>query len=515
MRLGITPSGPELLQRGELYVKVTRFSKAIPCFEQLADRGNLPLNMRLRALDHLATCYKNTSQYAKSLNTVLKLVATPKPDSLWYYEARAYVTVINVYDLVSDFEKCSHYLGRIEALLLRHNAPRKEVEDLRLTMLLYRAALHLDRKQYPEALAECKKAQRMNLKGVTKLMADMNFAYLLEFMGEPAKAEEIYRQIMQTKDEELIYNVNYENAMFNYALLLLKQKRYEESETICLHQIPNTFVTGQKNTRGVLYEVLGRALHGQGRHEEAFEKLLLSVNTLDSLRNEKHIDLSDVTQTFETRLAEIEKRQPSAGGSGINWWITAVALALILIAGIWSGVAIRRKNERRRQSSRLRQFGDVEMEHCRCESATQKELDEANRRIVSISMKKGEADSMLASVREIAEAPSTSSREKINGIRNLLKSVPVSDRNWEIFRAHFEKVHPIFFSNLSKRHPGLTQGDLKMAAFIVMNISSKEIASLLCRSQRTVESARYRLHKKLMRDDDSTPMAEYLRSFMG
>ena len=85
MRLGITPSGPELLQRGELYVKATRFSKAIPCFEQLADRGNLPLNMRLRALDHLATCYKNTSQYAKSLNTVLKLVATPNPDSLWYY----------------------------------------------------------------------------------------------------------------------------------------------------------------------------------------------------------------------------------------------------------------------------------------------------------------------------------------------------------------------------------------------------------------------------------------------
>ncbi len=38
--------------------------------------------------------------------------------------------------------------------------------------------------------------------------------------------------------------MNYENAMFNYALLLLKQKRYEESETICLHQIPNTFVTG-------------------------------------------------------------------------------------------------------------------------------------------------------------------------------------------------------------------------------------------------------------------------------
>lgn len=46
-----------------------------------------------------------------------------------------------------------------------------------------------------------------------------------------------------------------------------------------------------------------------------------------------------------------------------------------------------------------------------------------------------------------------------------------------------------------------------------MNISTNEIASLLCRSQRTVESARYRLNKKLSLSDDLS-MAEYLRTFM-
>ena len=76
---------------------------------------------------------------------------------------------------------------------------------------------------------------------------------------------------MQTKDEELIYNVNYENAMFNYALLLLKQKRYEESETICLHQIPNTFVTGQKNAAYFM-----RCLAGLFTVRDATRRLLKS-----------------------------------------------------------------------------------------------------------------------------------------------------------------------------------------------------------------------------------------------
>ena len=514
-RLDPSFASRHLNQKGHLYKKATRFNDALRCFEKLAQQKNISLDEHLKAMYQQAWCYNTTAQYSKALNTVLKIFGTEKPDSLWYHDAYAYLLTYSTYDLLRQYNMAERYLAKADSVLKSRPVKTKKWKGLNLTIELYKAALYLCEKRYPEALAQCRKTQHMAVTPLDRQMADMNFAYLLEYMGEPAKAEELYRQIMQAKDEDLVYNINYESAMFNYSLLLLKQKRYKDSEAICRRQIPNTFITGQKNTRGLLYEVLGRALDGQGRHKEAFDALFLSMSTLDSVRNERSTDLSDVTAAFEVRMAELEQSRESSGSRVIYWWVIAAFLAVILGAGVYSGIMIWRRNERKKQHRRdmLQRFSDAELRHCRQESETVKELDEANRRIVSLSMKKAEADGMLASVREFTAEPASTPREKLNKIRTLLQAIPISDRNWEVFRTHFEKVHPHFFTNLSQRHPHLTQGDLKMAAFIVMNISTKEIASLLCRSQRTVESARYRLNKKLSLSDDLS-MAEYLRTFM-
>ena len=514
-RLDPSFASRHLNQKGHLYKKATRFNDALSCFEKLAQQKNISLDEHLKAMYQQAWCYNTTAQYSKALNTVLKIFGTEKPDSLWYHDAYAYLLTYSTYDLLRQYNMAERYLAKADSVLKSRPVKTKKWKGLNLTIELYKAALYLCEKRYPEALAQCRKTQHMAVTPLDRQMADMNFAYLLEYMGEPAKAEELYRQIMQAKDEDVVYNINYESAMFNYSLLLLKQKRYKDSEAICRRQIPNTFITGQKNTRGLLYEVLARALDGQGRHKEAFDALFLSMSTLDSVRNERSTDLSDVTAAFEVRMAELEQSRESSGSRVIYWWVIAAFLAVILGAGVYSGIMIWRRNERKKQHRRdmLQRFSDAELRHCRQESETVKELDEANRRIVSLSMKKAEADGMLASVREFTAEPASTPREKLNKIRTLLQAIPISDRNWEVFRTHFEKVHPHFFTNLSQRHPHLTQGDLKMAAFIVMNISTKEIASLVCRSQRTVESARYRLNKKLSLSDDLS-MAEYLRTFM-
>ncbi len=514
-RLDPSFASRHLNKKGHLYMKATRFNDALRCFEKLAKQKNLSLDERLKALYWQAWCYNATAQYSKALNTVLNIFASEKPDSLWYHDAYSYLLVYRTYDLLRQHNMAERYLVKADSVLKSRSPKSKKWGDLHLTVELYKAALYLCRGRYPEALAQCRKTQQMAVTPLDRQMADMNFAYLLEYMGEPAKAEELYNQFMQEKNEDIIYNINYESAMFNYALLLLKQKRYKDSEAICRRQIPNTFITGQKNTRGLLYEVLGRALDGQGKHKEAFDALFLSMSTLDSVRNERSTDLSDVTADFEIRMAELEQSRQSSGSRVVYWWVIAAFLAVILGAGVYSGIMIWRRNERKHKHRgvMLQRFSDAELRHCRQESKTGKELDEANRRIVSLSMKKAEADGMLASVREITAETASSPREKLNKIRTLLQAIPISDRNWEVFRTHFEKVHPHFFTNLSQRHPHLTQGDLKMAAFIVMNISTNEIASLLCRSQRTVESARYRLNKKLSLSDDLS-MAEYLRTFM-
>uniref|UniRef100_UPI0032166A54 ligand-binding sensor domain-containing protein n=1 Tax=uncultured Draconibacterium sp. TaxID=1573823 RepID=UPI0032166A54 len=67
----------------------------------------------------------------------------------------------------------------------------------------------------------------------------------------------------------------------------------------------------------------------------------------------------------------------------------------------------------------------------------------------------------------------------------------------QIFETYFDEVHNDFFDRLKKQYPQLSPKDLRLCAYIRMNISSKEIATLLNISDRGVEISRYRLRKKM------------------
>ncbi len=67
----------------------------------------------------------------------------------------------------------------------------------------------------------------------------------------------------------------------------------------------------------------------------------------------------------------------------------------------------------------------------------------------------------------------------------------------KIFESYFEEVHAEFFKHLKEQFPHLSPKDLKLCAYIRMNMSTKEIATLLNISDRGVEISRYRLRKKL------------------
>jgi DNA-binding CsgD family transcriptional regulator len=72
-----------------------------------------------------------------------------------------------------------------------------------------------------------------------------------------------------------------------------------------------------------------------------------------------------------------------------------------------------------------------------------------------------------------------------------------NDNNWEQFRAYFEDVHKDFNAKVMRNYPDLSNNDLRLMSLLKMNLSSKEIASILNISVEGVKKARYRLRKKL------------------
>ena len=71
------------------------------------------------------------------------------------------------------------------------------------------------------------------------------------------------------------------------------------------------------------------------------------------------------------------------------------------------------------------------------------------------------------------------------------------DNDWEHFAQHFDKVHSDFVSILKEKHTAITPNEIKLSAYLRMNLSTKEIAQLMNISVRGIEISRYRLRKKL------------------
>jgi len=84
-----------------------------------------------------------------------------------------------------------------------------------------------------------------------------------------------------------------------------------------------------------------------------------------------------------------------------------------------------------------------------------------------------------------------------------------TEDDWALFEQHFDRANNNFVSRLKERFPQLTPRDLRLCAYLKMNLSSREIAPLLDISERSVEVHRYRLRKKL-----DLPAEDNLSEFM-
>ena len=78
---------------------------------------------------------------------------------------------------------------------------------------------------------------------------------------------------------------------------------------------------------------------------------------------------------------------------------------------------------------------------------------------------------------------------------------------WEDFQMRFEKVNDSFYQKLMERCPDLSPVELRVAALLRLNLSSKEISDITNRSVGTISNTRSSLRKKLHLEDEANLVA--------
>lgn len=141
------------------------------------------------------------------------------------------------------------------------------------------------------------------------------------------------------------------------------------------------------------------------------------------------------------------------------------------------------------------------------------DVDKMNKELAKSNLNLVKKTELLNIIKEdLKNSTDTSSSRSIKNIISTINKNVKDEESWNIFIEAFDNADNNFLKKVKEKHPSLTPNDLRLCAYLRLNLSSKEIAPLLKISVRSIEIKRYRLRKKmnLTHEED---LVEYLLSF--
>jgi DNA-binding CsgD family transcriptional regulator len=145
------------------------------------------------------------------------------------------------------------------------------------------------------------------------------------------------------------------------------------------------------------------------------------------------------------------------------------------------------------------------------------EIENKNAELASLTLKRLQRNELISALKEnVKELKNSTQDVELNTqIKKLLKKTDnllVDKEDWLSFELHFRNAHENFFKNIREKHKDLSSNEYKLSAYLKINLSSKEIASLMHISTRSVEQNRYRLRQKMNLDKEEN-LVRYIQSF--
>lgn len=135
----------------------------------------------------------------------------------------------------------------------------------------------------------------------------------------------------------------------------------------------------------------------------------------------------------------------------------------------------------------------------------QREIDHKNRELAAAAaytIKKGESMKKFLDSIEKLKLQKSDMQGALNKLKRDIECQMNPEADWENFSLHFETVHPQFFKKLKSIQKDITTHELRLCAYLLMNLSNKEIALLLFISVEAVQKAKYRIKKKFSLSSD-------------
>ncbi|TNE27951.1 MAG: tetratricopeptide repeat protein [Bacteroidetes bacterium] len=262
------------------------------------------------------------------------------------------------------------------------------------------------------------------------------------------------------------------------------------------------------------HEDISEILYESGDYEGAYKHLELAYlleGQINELQNRRQINVLNAVHDTKERDSQIKLLQKKDDLNSIRQRTLLISIgALILLVVLYF---LYLKKQQRTQIE-LREYREKllssEIEKQKIEESNLRlNIRSKTKALSSYSLHLSQKNNLLSDISHtLTELMRKLSVENRPHIKTLIKKIDhniKSDSEWDDFKVYFEQIHPEFIQNLGKvASQPLTPADIRIAMLIRLNLTSKEIASILRVSPDSVRVSRHRLRKKLAIDHESS-----------
>ncbi|GJM61456.1 triple tyrosine motif-containing protein [Persicobacter diffluens] len=154
----------------------------------------------------------------------------------------------------------------------------------------------------------------------------------------------------------------------------------------------------------------------------------------------------------------------------------------------------------------------MEVEARQLRTEIEDKTNELSKLLIQNNKKKVIIEEIKEELIHIREQKRYVQKQDIESLNKIIERNFDEKKDWQIFESAFTETHAHFFNKLQKKHQGLTNEDLRLCAYLKVNLTSKEIAPIFNITVRSVDLKRYRLKKKMALPKEVN-LKDYIQQF--
>lgn len=244
------------------------------------------------------------------------------------------------------------------------------------------------------------------------------------------------------------------------------------------------------------------ALTNWQRESGDYQKAFAAQQRLAALKDDFYsLEREKIAKSLELRFEVAEKDRKlnllakEREISRLTNFLLVIGIAVLLLASIGGYRFLKslRKRDQQLLQTKDALFAALEKQRQTEEQQFHNDLDHKESQLSAITLQMLQKNELVSEIKQNAE-----NGEALSGpqVLKMVHKYFASD-NWGDFDLYFESLNKNFYTRLKQRYPDISNNDLKICALIKLNLSIKEMASILNISPDSVKTARYRLRKKL------------------